>query len=148
MNRIATLAPVGPALAVAAMVAPALGQDLDASKVVRPDGTSRLEAPVDELVAKGERLFADTALSGDGSVACTTCHSDTTGYNDTFLAPYPHRVAMATNMAGLDEITAETMVQLCMVVPMGAEPLPWESEELAALTAYVEDEQQRYAASR
>ncbi len=29
------------------------------------------------------------------------------------------------------------MVQLCMVVPMSADPLPWDSEELAALTAYV-----------
>jgi hypothetical protein len=31
------------------------------------------------------------------------------------------------------------MVQLCMAIPMNAEPLDWESVELTALTAYVEE---------
>jgi hypothetical protein len=29
---------------------------------------------------------------------------------------------------------------------MGTDPLPWDSDELAALTAYVEDERERFAA--
>jgi len=37
------------------------------------------------------------------------------------------------------------MVQFCMVVPMKNEPLPWDSEDLAALTAYSEGViQQKY----
>lgn len=39
---------------------------------------------------------------------------------------------------GLDRITAEGMVQFCMMSAMGAQgPLPWESEALAGLTAFV-----------
>ena len=53
---------------------------------------------------------------------------------------------MAKDRAGMDEVTAAEMVQLCMVVPMQAEPLPWDSDELKALVAYVKDEQQRFAA--
>jgi len=43
-------------------------------------------------------------------------------------------------MAGdVGEITAAQMVQFCMLAPMEAEPLPWDSKELAALAAYVDD---------
>lgn len=45
-------------------------------------------------------------------------------------------VAMAKDRASLDKITIDEMVQLCMVVPMAAKPLPWNSKELAALSAY------------
>lgn len=45
-------------------------------------------------------------------------------------------VAMARDQAGLKRIRADEMVQFCMVVPMAAKPLPWNSKELAALTAY------------
>jgi hypothetical protein len=54
----------------------------------------------------------------------------------SFTEPYPHQVAMAEQVFGLDEIDAAGMVQFCMVQPMAAEPLDWSSEELAALTAY------------
>jgi hypothetical protein len=54
---------------------------------------------------------------------------------------------MAKQRAGLDEVTAAEMVQLCMVIPMGAQPLVWNSVELAALAAYVEDIQQGFDAS-
>jgi cytochrome c len=36
------------------------------------------------------------------------------------------------------------MVQFCMIVPMADEPLPWDSTELAALTAYVQSIQPGY----
>jgi cytochrome c len=66
-------------------------------------------------------------------------------FKTTFLESYPHHVKMASKKAKLDSITAEGMVQFCMVVPMKNEPLPWDSEELAALTAYSEGViQQRY----
>ena len=42
--------------------------------------------------------------------------------------------------AKLDEIGAEQMVQFCFLAAMGTENvLPWDSEELAALTAYTVD---------
>ena len=57
--------------------------------------------------------------------------------NATFAEPYPHPVAMASDRLLVDEVTAAEMVQLCMAVPMNAEPLDYSSVELAALTAYV-----------
>ena len=53
---------------------------------------------------------------------------------------------MGQNMFAMDEVTAVEMVQLCMVVPMATEPYAWDSDDLAALTAYVEDEQERFIA--
>ena len=52
-------------------------------------------------------------------------------------------MAMATEM-GLKQIHADEMVQLCMVRPMEAKPLAWNSKELAALTAYVVDIQKSF----
>ncbi len=46
---------------------------------------------------------------------------------------------MAQKRAELESISAEGMVQFCMLVPMKNDTLPWDSEELAALTAYTED---------
>jgi cytochrome c peroxidase len=131
--------------AVAVGVLPVLAQEIEPSAVVRPDDAPRHEAPASELVEAGADLFADPALSANGTTSCSTCHSGFRSYKETFREPYPHEVGMATTRAGLDEITAETMVQLCMIVPMGADPLPWGSRELAALTAYVKDERERFA---
>ena len=92
------------------------------------------------LVAEGKKLWSDTKLSSTGSVSCATCHVGNYGQmQNTFASPYPHQVAMAQDRAGLAQVNAAEMVQLCMVVPMGSDPLPWDSRELAALTAYVED---------
>ena len=38
----------------------------------------------------------------------------------------------------------DEMVQGCMVMPMAAKPLPWDSPELAALVAYVEQQQKTF----
>lgn len=57
-------------------------------------------------------------------------------FKKTFLQAYPHTVKMVNKKAKLDSISLEGMVQFCMVVPMKNDPLPWESEDLAALTAY------------
>jgi hypothetical protein len=38
---------------------------------------------------------------------------------------------------GLNQITAEGMVQFCMISAMEGRPLDWDSEALAALTAFV-----------
>jgi cytochrome c len=65
----------------------------------------------------------------------------------TFARPYPHRVAMPHEQAGVDQVNAAEMVNFCMIVPMNDEPLPWDSIELAALTAYVEHLQEGFQPS-
>lgn len=91
------------------------------------------------LAARGAELWADASLSGGGDTSCSTCHAGdgTAMMNATFAAPYPHPVAMAADRLGLEQITAAEMVQLCMAVPMNADPLDYSSVELAALTAQV-----------
>ena len=66
--------------------------------------------------------------------------------NATFAQPYPHYVAMPDQQAGVSEVNAAEMVQFCMLVPMGGEPLDWSSRELAALAAYVESIQPGFRA--
>ena len=67
--------------------------------------------------------------------------------NATFADPYPHYVKMAKDRAGLDQVSAAEMVQLCMTIPMQAEPLAWDGVDLAALAAYVESLQGGFDAS-
>jgi cytochrome c len=95
-----------------------------------------------ELIATGKALFSDTKLSTNG-LSCNTCHQNYGAYQPTFAKPYPHAVAMATEM-GFKQVQADEMVQLCMVRPMAAKPLAWNSKELAALTAYVVDIQKGF----
>ncbi|MFP3976642.1 cytochrome c peroxidase [Marinobacter sp. KMM 10035] len=90
----------------------------------------------DELMALGKKLFNDTSLSSNG-LACATCHNDGAGYKATFAEAYPHSVAMAREIFGLDSVHLDEMVQVCMVQPMATDPLAWSSKELAALTAYM-----------
>ncbi|MEM6986073.1 MAG: hypothetical protein AAF499_06000 [Pseudomonadota bacterium] len=112
--------------------------------IVRPEGKSQHEADVGDLERLGERLFADRSLSDNG-LACISCHAGMNLYNSSFTEPYPHRVTMPFERAGLDTVDAESMVQFCMVFPMAADPLPWQSRQLAALSAYVEKVQREYA---
>lgn len=92
----------------------------------------------DELVAMGEQLFNDKSLSGAGATACATCHMGGYGMmNASFAEPYPHFVKMAKERAGVDQVTAAEMIQLCMVIPMQNDPLDWNTVELAALAEYV-----------
>ena len=110
---------------------------IDSALIVRPKGTSEFEGDQASLLAKGEQLWNDKSLSKKGKTACSSCHkTDTKMFKKTFLEAYPHSVKMVNKKANLDSITTEGMVQFCMVMPMKNEPLGWESEELAALTAY------------
>lgn len=117
--------------AIAGKVAP--------EQVVRPAGTTAATASQEELLTMGETLWNDPEL-GNSKLSCASCHKDNVKrFKKTFLEPYPHKVKMAKKKAGLDSVTTEGMVQLCMVVPMKAEPLPWDSVELSALSAYIEE---------
>lgn len=117
----------------------ATAASVDPNQVVRPAGTIAATAGHDELLTMGETLWSDKAL-GNSNLSCAACHKNNVKrFKKTFLEPYPHKVKMAKKKAKLDEVTTEGMVQLCMVVPMKAEPLPWDSKELAALSLYIEE---------
>ncbi len=116
---------------------------------LEPPKTKLAKGKKKDLVSDGSDLWADTSLSPVG-VACSTCHVQAPAgpyalMNPTFAEDYPHKVKMAKDRAGVERpITAAEMVQFCMLVPMSAQPLPWDSKELAALTAYVESVQDGY----
>jgi len=114
---------------------------VDPNRVTRPAGSKPFQGDRAELVQLGATLWKDTSLSTNG-IACQGCHVNGAQFKKSFAAAYPHPVAMAKSMANLKAIDAEQMVQFCMIVPMKAEPLPWDSKKLAALTAYIEDSEQ------
>jgi len=134
-------------LAAAILVLPAvsLAQDVKPEQVVRPANASPApKLSLAELLKRGELLFSDKRLSKNDQ-SCATCHANYEGYNDTFKQAYPHPVAMTTEMLKLGPVNAETMVQFCLMAPMEAPALPWDSPDLAALTAYVEKIREEYA---
>jgi len=98
----------------------------------------KLAAPSARLIARGEELWKDPSI-GKSGLACATCHVDRYAQmNASFAGPYPHAVAMPKQMAGVAQVNAAEMVNFCMLTPMASEPLAWDSEELAALAAWVE----------
>lgn len=137
-----TLAPLGAiAVAVTALAFDpphtlAQGSTIDPKVITRPPGTAPPAGEHAKLLAVGIERHGDTSLSPAGR-SCNTCHLEEDSYNDTFKKPWPHFVASVKRKAGLDAITAEGMVQFCMISAMGTTPLAWDSETLAALTAFV-----------
>ena len=120
---------------------------LDAKLITRPKGTKLYAAaPREALVKDGEKLWNDVKLSSNG-LACNTCHQGGAAFQPTFAKPYPHQVAMVRDQAGLKSIQLDEMVQACMVMPMAAKPLAWDSRELAAITAYTGEVQKQYRAT-
>ncbi|MEH6579167.1 MAG: hypothetical protein V7731_19065 [Amphritea sp.] len=83
----------------------------------------------------GEKLWNDTSLSTNG-LSCNACHQGNALFQPSFKQPYPHPVKMANDRAGMKTIDMDEMVQICLVVPMATKTMPWDSKELAALTAY------------
>lgn len=125
------------AIAVAAtMGGAARAQTILPSDVTRPAGTAPFKADPARLLATGTTRHGDTSLSPAGR-SCNTCHAEAASYNATFNKPWPHFVQSVKAKTGLDRITAEGMVQFCMISAMGTRPLAWDSETLAALTAFV-----------
>jgi hypothetical protein len=119
---------------------------IDPKLITRPRGTELASGGRRSLVKEGRRLWNDNTISTNG-MACSSCHKGGTElFQPTFAKPYPHKVAMPAAMAGKNTIALDEMVQICMVVPMAAKPLPWQSRELAALTAYTGEVQKQYVA--
>lgn len=113
-------------------------QRIPPGDVTRPAKTFPFKADASTLLDTGKLRHADTSLSPVGR-SCDTCHLDANSYNATFNKPWPHPVQSVKAKTGLDRITAEGMVQFCMISAMGTRPLAWDSEALAALTAFVLD---------
>jgi len=113
----------------------AAGMKVDPKLVTRPAGTALARGDQATLVKDGERLFKDARLSSNGT-SCQTCHANNASYNASFAQPYPHRVGMPEQRAGLKKVALDEMVQFCKVAAMADRPLAWNSHELAALTAY------------
>lgn len=97
--------------------------------------------------ALGEKLFGDTKLSTNG-MSCASCHADHGAFQASFAKPYPHDVAMAKDQFGRKKVHLDEMIQGCMAMPMAAKPLPWDSKELAGLTAYLQTVQKTFKPSR
>jgi hypothetical protein len=108
------------------------------SHVTRPADSKEFAGSRMNLLPIGTVRHGDTSLSPIGR-SCNTCHLEEDSYNETFNRPYPHYVQSVRYKTGLSEITAEGMVQFCMISAMEGRPLDWDSEALAALTAFVLD---------
>ncbi|MBI1868348.1 MAG: hypothetical protein HYS06_08655 [Methylocystis sp.] len=107
---------------------------MDPKLVLRPKGVKPAEGKRAELIEEGKALFENVKLSTNG-MACQSCHTDNANFSASFAKPYPHVVAMVKE-AGVKKVQLDEMVQFCMLRPMQAKPLAWDSRELAALTAY------------
>ena len=108
----------------------AAGMKVDPKQVTRPAGYKPYKGNKAALIAEGERLSRDVKLSTNGA-SCSTCHEGNKAFQASFAKPYPHPVQMATDI-GMKKINLDEMVQLCMVTPMAAKPLAWDSKELAS----------------
>ncbi len=86
-----------------------------------------------EVIEYGKRLWNDPSLGRSG-LSCNSCHAGGRGFKETAKRPYPHYVDMPKRVVTLDQ-----MINFCMTVPMKADPLAWDSKELTALSAYLEN---------
>lgn len=112
--------------------------------VTRPAGTHLANGKHDDLVKEGEVLWNNVKLSSNG-MSCNTCHQNHNTFSASFSKPYPHKVNMVKERAGIKgEVHLDEMVQFCMLAPMASKQFPWNSRELAALTAYTAEVQKTY----
>ena len=115
----------------------AAGDKVNPNAVTRPEGTKPYQADQLALLSEGKDLWNSKEISRNNSMSCSSCHQDGTAMlQPDFAKPYPHFVQMAKDVADMESITLEGMVQLCMIKPMQSQPFAWDSRQLAALTAY------------
>ncbi|WP_017220547.1 hypothetical protein [Moritella dasanensis] len=124
-------------LAIVAVFSLTACNDEQLNSVVRQASDPVYSGSQEGLLSYGEQLWKDPSI-GQSGLACETCHTGGAALNATFKQPYPHQVAMVEDQTGLTSITAEQMVQFCMLKPMQSDIFAWDSKELAALTLYVE----------
>ncbi len=129
--------------AFAFLTPPAFAAGDAGAQTTRPAGYN----PIAGDAKLGEKLFTDTKLSTN-DMACASCHANHSAYSDSFAKPYPHTVVMAKEQLGRKTVYLDEMIQACMVMPMAAKPLPWNSKELAGLVAYLQIQQKSFKPSR
>lgn len=142
-NAFAAGNPCNPCAPKAKNPCAATSDRIDPKLVTRPAGTSLATGDNAALIKEGERLWNDKGLSTN-SLSCQTCHQGNGAFNVSFAKPYPHFVKMANARSGLKKIALDEMIQFCLMAPMATKPLPWDSRELAALTAYVREIQKGF----
>lgn len=120
----------------------AFAADDAGAQITRPAGYK----PMAGDAKLGEKLFNDVKLSTNG-MSCATCHANHGAFSDSFAKPYPHTVTMAKEQLGRKSVYLDEMVQGCMVMPMAAKPLAWDSKELAGLVAYLQVQQKFFKPS-
>ena len=132
------------ALLIALFVAApaAFAADDAGAQITRPAGYK----PIAGDARLGEKLFNDVKLSTNG-MSCATCHANHGAFKASFAKPYPHTVAMAKEQLGRKTVYLDEMIQGCMVMPMAAKPLAWDSKELAGLVAYLQVQQKSFKPS-
>jgi len=111
-------------------------------QIVRPAGYR----PIAGDIKLGAQLWNNTKLSTNG-MSCNTCHANHGAFQASFAQAYPHTVEMAKDQMGRKTVHLDEMIQACMVMPMEAKPLPWNSRELAALVSYVQTVQKSFKPS-
>ena len=84
----------------------------------------------------GELLWSDRSLGTSGRT-CDTCHRNDNLFGQTFSSPYPHRVALVDKSNDVGMVEIDEMVNFCIANSLGGELLPWNSNELLMLSAYV-----------
>ncbi len=84
-----------------------------------------------KVVERGELLWNDTRLGASGT-SCASCHPNGALLN---AKPYPKHIKMTGDIVTLDQ-----MINFCMINPMKAKPLAWNSQKLTALAAYVTEQ--------
>ncbi len=121
----------------AAMNPCAIGDRVDPKMVTRPGGTKPYQGDQAALLNEGKALWNSKEISRNNSISCSSCHQDGTAMlQPDFAKPYPHFVQMVADNNDMKSITLEEMVQFCMIKPMQSKPFAWDSQQLAALTAY------------
>lgn len=118
-------------------------KELDPFLITRPAGTKLVTGDPIQLVKEGKQLWKEVKLSSNG-MSCDTCHANHGSFTPGFAQPYPHEVTMVREKSGVAKIHLDEMVQGCLVMPMATRPLPWDSRELAALTAYTAEVQKSF----
>lgn len=143
-STLALLSALATVAAFAASPAHAADQSGNAAglQVTRPTGYK----PIAGDAKLGAQLWKDTKLSTNG-MSCNSCHANHGAFQSSFAQPYPHSVQMAQAQLGLPSVHLDEMVQACMVMPMAAKPLLWNSKELAALVTYARQEQKSFRPS-
>lgn len=119
------------------------GAKADPRLIKRPAGFRPDYPSGPEAVKAGGKLFRDTSLSTNG-MACASCHEGGKSYPPSFAQPFPHKMSMAADAYGIKQLHLDEAIQVCMIGPMAARPLAWNSAELANLVAFMNEEQRKF----